>query len=139
MLHVTDQLAVPLREFDFTFVRSSGPGGQNVNKLNTKAQLRWNATTSPSLDEPVRQRFLEKYRRRITNDGEIIITSQRFRDQGRNVADCLEKLRTLLLEAAVKPKPRKPSKPSRAVKERRLQSKREQAEKKNRRRFRPEP
>ena len=134
MLIVNDRLKIPLREFQFTFARSSGPGGQNVNKLNTKALLRWPVTSSPSLPESVRRRLLSNARRRITAEGDLLIVSQRFRDAGRNVADCLEKLRKLLAEAAVVPKPRKPTKPTRASVRRRLDQKRKQSQKKQQRR-----
>ncbi len=136
MLNVNQQIAIPLTELNFSFARSGGPGGQNVNKVNTKATLRWAVAVSPSLPEGVRQRFLEKYKRRITTDGELVLSSQRFRDQGRNVADCLDKLRELLLEVATPPKRRKKTKPSRAARERRLQQKSRQSEKKQRRRTR---
>jgi ribosome-associated protein len=134
MLPITPQLQIPLREIRFSFARSSGPGGQNVNKLSTKAVLRWSVATSPSLSEPVRQRFLARQRRRITGSGDLLITSQRFRDAGRNVADCLEKLRQMLREAAVAPRPRKPTKPTRASRQRRIAEKRVHSEKKQRRR-----
>jgi len=114
MLVVNERLKIPLKELEFTFARSSGPGGQNVNKVNTKATLRWSVTTSPALSEAVRGRFCERYRRRITKEGDLIVTSQRFRDRGRNVADCLAKLRNMLAEAAVAPKRRKKTKPSKA-------------------------
>lgn len=136
MLNVNKQIAIPLTELNFSFARSGGPGGQNVNKVNTKATLRWAVTASPSVPEGVRQRFLEKYKRRITTEGELVLSSQRFRDQGRNVADCLDKLRDLLLEVATPPKRRKKTKPSRAARERRLQQKSRQSEKKQRRRTR---
>ena len=134
MLVVNSRLKIPLREFRFTFARSSGPGGQNVNKLNTKALLRWPVVHSPSLPEAVRQRLLARYARRITAEGDLLVSSQRFRDAGRNVADCLEKLRAMLAEAAVAPKRRKPTRRTRASVERRLEGKRQQAEKKQRRR-----
>jgi ribosome-associated protein len=134
MLIINPQLKIPLRELRFTFVRSSGPGGQNVNKLNTKALLRWPVTKSPSLPEAVRRRFLAKYRRRITSEGDLLITSQRFRDAGRNVADCLEKLREMLAEAAVAPKSRRPTRPTRASVQRRLDEKRKHSRKKQQRR-----
>ena len=133
MLIVNDKIRVRLREFRFSFSRSSGAGGQNVNKLNTKATLRWEVTHSQSLREDVRARFLESYRRRITADGELVLTSQRFRDQGRNVADCLEKLRGMLAAVARPPRPRKATKPTRSSVERRLSSKRRTRAKKQRR------
>ncbi|MBN1588413.1 MAG: aminoacyl-tRNA hydrolase [Pirellulales bacterium] len=137
MLVVTPRLKIPLKEFQFTFVRSSGPGGQNVNKVSTKAQLRWPVVESPSLPEAVRGRFQAKFRRRITADGDLLVTSQRFRDAGRNVADCLEKLRAMLLEVAAAPKTRRPTKPTRASKRRRLDAKRRLSQKKQRRQSPP--
>jgi len=134
MLVVTPRLKIPLSEFEFTFARSSGPGGQNVNKVNTKATLRWPITRSPSLPETVRQRFLAKHGNRVTGDGDLVLQSQRFRDAGRNVADCLEKLRAMLAEVAVAPKKRKPTKPTRASVRRRLDDKRKRSEKKQSRR-----
>jgi ribosome-associated protein len=133
MLVVTPHLRVPLREFRFRFVRSSGAGGQNVNKVNTKAVLRWSVGRSRSLPEGVRRRFVARFPRRITSRGDLVLTSQRFRDRGRNVADCLEKLRAMLLEVAVAPRTRKPSRPTRASVVRRLESKRRTAVKKSRR------
>jgi ribosome-associated protein len=124
MLVVNTQLKIPLREFHFSFARSSGPGGQNVNKVSTKATLRWSIAASRSLPEPVRERFLARHHRRINAQGEVIIRSQRFRDAGRNVADCLEKLRQLLADVAVPPKKRKPTKPTAASVRRRLEQKR---------------
>ncbi len=134
MLVVTPKLRIPLREFRFTFSRSAGPGGQNVNKVNTKATLRWPIQKSQSLPDAVRRRFLAKYSRRVTSDGELLIVSQRFRDTGRNVADCLEKLRQMLAEAAVTPKRRKPTRPTKGSIRRRLDNKRKQSRKKEGRR-----
>ncbi len=133
MLEINHRISIPLKEFDFSFARSSGPGGQNVNKVNTKVTLHWSVTTSPSLPEDVRTRFHERYRRRINKEGRVVVSSGRFRDQGRNVADCTNKLRDMLLAVAIPPKKRRPTKPSKASKEKRLQAKRERAQKKHRR------
>jgi len=134
MLEVTKSIAIPLREFKFTFSRSSGPGGQNVNKVNTKVTLHWPIMHSAGLPEAVRQRFLQRYPRRINREGEVVVISERFRDQGRNVADCLNKLRELLLTVAAPPKRRKPTNPTRASRERRLKGKHHKSEKKQSRR-----
>jgi len=134
MLVVNSRLRIPLREFQFTFARSSGPGGQNVNKVSTKALLRWAVVKSPSLSDAVRKRLLSRYGRRVTAEGDLLVSSQRFRDAGRNVADCLEKLRAMLAEVAVAPKPRKPTRPSRGSVRRRLDQKRKQSQKKQGRR-----
>lgn len=123
MFVVNQRLRIPLREFQFTFARSSGPGGQNVNKVNTKATLRWPIMASKHLPVAVRERFVKKYHRRINANGDLIITSQRYRDQGRNVADCLAKLRDLLDSVATPPRTRKPTKPTRGSQKRRLEDK----------------
>jgi len=136
MLDVAPHIRIPLDEFEFTYARSSGPGGQNVNKVNSKALLRWNPTTSPSLPDDVRARFLTRFSSRVTTLGEILISSEKTRDQRKNVEDCLERLRGMLLEIAKAPKKRRPTKPSRASKERRLDSKRRDgAKKSNRKNF----
>ena len=134
MLSVNARLRVPLREFNFRFSRSSGPGGQNVAKVSTRATLRWRVATIPSLTAGVRERFLQRYHRRISSEGELILSSQRFRDQGRNVADCLERLRGMLAEVAEAPRPRRPTRPSRASREKRLSEKRQRAATKSLRR-----
>ncbi len=130
MLVVNQRISVPLTEFEFSFSRSSGPGGQNVNKVNTKVTLHWPITSSPSVPEDVRARFVAKFRRRINNKGQLVVISQRFRDQGRNVGDCLAKLREMLSSVATAPKARKATRPSRASRERRLQAKQRIGEKK---------
>lgn len=133
-LTVNSRIRIPLDELTFTFVRSSGPGGQNVNKVNTKAVLRWAVAASERLPEAVKQRFLEKYRRRITNEGELVMTSQRYRDQQKNADDCREKLREMLASVATAPKTRKKTRPSKGAKERRLQEKRVTSSRKQQRR-----
>jgi len=133
MLVVDERIQIPLRELDIHFVRSSGPGGQNVNKVNSKAVLRWSVARTSSLPEDVRQRFLRTYARRITQDGDLLLQSQRFRDQGRNVADCLGKLRAMLQAVAVAPRSRRATRPSRSTIERRLQEKRRRSQQKKQR------
>ena len=134
VLKVGRDLQIPLLEMEFSFAKSSGPGGQNVNKVNSKALLRWPVTVSPSLPEAIRQRFLGKFGSRLTVGGELVITSQRFRDAGRNVSDCLDKLRDMLAEVLRPPKPRRPTRPSRSSIRRRLSQKRARSEKKESRR-----
>lgn len=134
MLSITERLHIPLREFDFTFVRSSGAGGQNVNKVNSKALLSWAVVESPSLPEDIKRRFMEKFGSRLNQEGILHIQSDRFRDQPRNVQDCLNKLRIMLLQVAIPPKKRKKTKPPLAAKRRRLEKKRRHGEKKRQRR-----
>jgi ribosome-associated protein len=133
LLRINAQLAIPRRELRFTFVRSSGPGGQNVNKVASKAVLRWSVLHSGSIPEAVRSRLLTRSARQINDRGELVLTSQRYRDQARNIDDCLEKLRVLVLAAAKISRPRKKTRPTKASKEARLGAKRATAEKKRRR------
>ena len=133
MLVVNSSISIPLKELNFTFSRSSGPGGQNVNKVNTKVTLHWPVAESPSIPEPVRRRFLERFPNRINSEGEVVLASQRYRDQGRNVADCMNKLREMLAQAATAPRKRKKTRPTRGSKERRLREKKAASEKKQRR------
>jgi len=134
MLEVTPQICIPLAEVGFTFARSSGPGGQNVNKVNSKATLHWPVVATASLTEDVRSRFVAAFGGQINKQGELVMHSQRFRDQERNIEDCLDKLRAMLLRVAQPPKPRKKTRPSRAAKQRRLNDKKARSEVKSRRR-----
>jgi ribosome-associated protein len=124
MLEINGQIRIPEAEFGWSFVRSGGPGGQNVNKVASKAVLRWDVAASPSLPDDVKARLRAQQRRRITTEGEFVLSSQRYRDQERNRQDCLEKLRAFVLQATAMPKVRKKKKPTRASKERRLAEKR---------------
>ncbi len=133
-LRITPNIEIPRSELNFSFVRSSGPGGQNVNKLNTKAVMRWNVAASSGLPEGVRARFFERYRRKITAGGEILLSSQRYRHQQRNIDDCLQRLQSMIAAVAKPPTPRRPTRRSRASIERRLNKKRQQSEKKQKRR-----
>jgi ribosome-associated protein len=134
MLIVNSRIRIPQSEFRFTFVRSSGPGGQNVNKVSSKAVLRWPMRLSKSLPADVRERFLARYGKRLTGDGDLIVSSQRYRDQGRNIADALDKVRTMLAEVATAPKKRRATKPSQGAVTRRIESKQARSRKKQLRR-----
>jgi ribosome-associated protein len=123
LLSVTETLSIPLSEFTFEYARSGGPGGQNVNKVNSKATLRWIPAESPSLPLATKTRLLRAVGTRLTKEGELLITSQLTRDQGRNVEDCLDKVREIILAAAKPPKARRASRPTFASKIRRVESK----------------
>jgi ribosome-associated protein len=129
------QLFISAEEFHWQFARSSGPGGQNVNKVATKAILRWNPLRSAVIPSDLLQRLVTLGRHWWTQEGELLITSQTHRQQQRNVEACLEKLRQLLVVAAQPPKVRKKTKPTRGARERRLTEKRHQRERKARRRM----
>ncbi len=133
-MDITDAIAVPDDELHFSFARSGGPGGQNVNKVASKAVLHWDLAGNSSLPADVKERLRGRQRRRITAEGALVIQSQRFRDQGRNVEDCREKLRGMILEVLHPPRPRKRTKPSRGAHERRLAAKKRQAARKSQRR-----
>jgi ribosome-associated protein len=130
VLVVDPQIRIPVGEFRWTFTRSGGPGGQNVNKVNSKVTFHWDVAGSPSLPADVRERFVARYRARINGQGEIVLHSQRYRDQARNRADCLEKLRQLILAVRHAPVRRRRTDPTRASRERRLRTKQHTAEKK---------
>ncbi len=116
-------IEIPERELEVRYVRSSGPGGQNVNKTSTKAVVRWNVRSAAAVRDDVKARFLARFASRVTDAGDVLVTSDRYRDQPRNLADCLERLAGMLEEVAVAPVRRKPTRPGRAARERRLGAK----------------
>ncbi len=132
-MQITEAIAIPDDELSFSYARSGGPGGQNVNKVASKAVLRWDLSANTSLPDDVKQRLRQRQANRITAEGELIIQGQRFRDQGQNAEDCLQRLRAMVLEALAPPRPRKPTKPTRGSRRRRLADKRQQSQRKARR------
>jgi ribosome-associated protein len=116
-------MSVPDGELQVSFVRSSGPGGQNVNKVSTACQLRFDVTSNKSLSVAVKDRLVRCAGRKMTDDGVLIIDARRYRTQQRNHLDALERLKTLIAKAAIAPKKRRPTKPTKASKQRRLDSK----------------
>jgi ribosome-associated protein len=128
MLRITPRLSIPDDELSERFVRSSGPGGQNVNKVATAVELRFDVLNSPSLPETVRLRLLARRDRRINDRGVLVISAQRFRSQDRNREDARERLAAILEAATHRPTPRVATRPTKGSKERRLSSKRERAQ-----------
>jgi ribosome-associated protein len=123
MIRIDHRISIDERELEERFIRASGPGGQNVNKLATAVQLRFDVRHSPSLPAQVRTRLERLAGRRLTRDGVLVINAQRHRTQERNRQDALDRLIALIQRAAVAPVPRRPTKPTAGARERRLQSK----------------
>jgi ribosome-associated protein len=127
MIRVNAEISIEEREIEESFVRASGPGGQNVNKLSTAVQLRFDVRRSPSLPAEVRARLERLAGARLTRDGVLVITAQRHRTQARNRDDALDRLLDLIRRAAVAPVKRRPTKPTKASRERRIEGKKRRA------------
>ena len=134
-IRVQGEIVIPRSEIRLSYVRAGGPGGQNVNKVASKAILRFNLRDSPSLPDPARRRALARLASRLTNAGELVLASGAYRDQPRNREAVLERLRALLTVAVRAPRPRRRTRPSRAAEERRLAVKRARSETKRARRI----
>jgi ribosome-associated protein len=137
VIRVTDHISIDEREIEESFVRASGPGGQNVNKLATAVQLRFDVRGSPSLPAEVRARLERLAGTRMTRDGVLIIIAQRHRTQARNREDALERLIDLVRRAAVAPRLRRPTRPTAAARKRRVEAKKHRAGVKRLRRVKP--
>jgi ribosome-associated protein len=128
VIQITPTLALDESEIHISYVQSSGPGGQNVNKVATAAKLRFDAKRSPSLPPEVRERLIELAGKNITVDGWLVIDARRFRTQARNRQDALDRLAELIRAATHRPTPRRRTRPSRAARQRRLESKRRRSD-----------
>lgn len=133
-----DAMKVPREKLQIGFSRSSGPGGQNVNKVSTRTEIRFLLEVADWLPAAVRRRLADLYPRRLNRDGEFIVVSSRYRSQGRNLEDCIEKLEGLIERATRRPKRRIPTRKTRASNERRIEVKKRRGQVKSRRRRFPE-
>jgi ribosome-associated protein len=127
-IQITETIVLDPAEIQEVFVRASGPGGQNVNKVSTAVQIRFDVRKSKALPQAVRARLLSIAGRRATADGVLVVSADRFRSQARNRVDARERLVALIRQAAIPPKPRRATKPTRASKVRRFESKRRRAQ-----------
>jgi ribosome-associated protein len=129
-LYVNSRFTIPSGQLTISTARSSGPGGQNVNKVNSKVTLRWSPSDCQAMDPAWRRRFVSRYATRINREGELVLHSEKYRDQGRNLADARKKLADMLLVCQEAPKKRKATRPSRSSQRRRLDQKKEHSQKK---------
>lgn len=132
-LYVNSRLTIAEKEITISTARSSGPGGQNVNKVNSKVTLRWSPARCEKLDPAWRRRFVTRFANRINREGQLVLNSEQYRDQGRNLADVRQKLANMLLECQSAPKARKATRPTRGSQRRRLEQKSQQSQKKQNR------
>ena len=138
MIDITPTLRLDEKELSFDFIRSSGPGGQNVNKVSTAVQLRFDAANSPTLPSDVKQRLINLAGKRMTEDGILLIEAKRFRSQEKNRLDAIQRLVTLIQKAAEPPKQRKPTRPSLTAKAARVGAKKKRGELKRTRQYNPD-
>lgn len=130
------KFVIPFSELSFSYARSGGAGGQNVNKVNSKVIMDWDLRSSPSLPDSVKERFFNRYRNLINQDGIVQLTSEKERSQKANLDDCIRKLNEMIEKVAVPPKPRKKTKPTKSSIRKRLDSKKlHSAKKENRRKL----
>lgn len=132
-IQITDSLSIPLEALDFSFIRASGPGGQNVNKVASAVQLRFDVSASKAIGSEMRDRLRRAAGQRMTMEGVIIITARRFRSQERNRQDAIDRLTTLLQSVVERPAHRRATRPGRGAREKRLQSKKKRSETKKQR------
>ncbi len=133
-LFINARLTIPSSEIEILTARSSGPGGQNVNKVNSKVTLRWSPARCTGLSDPWRKRLVALYGNRINRNGQLVLHSEKYRDQPRNLNDVRQKLAAMLRETQSAPKKRRPTKPSKGSQRRRLENKAKQSAKKQGRR-----
>ena len=137
MIEISPAIQINENEVQLDFIRSSGPGGQNVNKVSSAVQLRFDVTNSPSLPDEIKERLIQLAGSRVTADGVLLIEARQYRTQEQNRADALLRLTELVRQAAQRPKPRKKTRPSAAAKARRVEEKRHKGEIKRMRRYAP--